>query len=320
MTPPAHVGSMPFALAVTSAFYHRDPLLRTELREMLGSRLTTLGKLPEESRVRDVVEAQNGTDLEPFVLQERDIDCVVLLARAFFSEVVGGTRFRIVSRDSIGADGGLVITNNLASYFVERFAGKPRQRQPLRGLAFVPELIPGDMNVSLGPVRFPQWTLPSQIVVADDGIGISVDLPNRFALSAEGLRAWRQKGGLEGVPETLDSLGLRLECSAGRLHCRTGSPESMIRFMAHCARGASLFLPAWQESAPGTETPALAIKLVAPTDAPQRLCAFASGVAKDRAWLTGTGLPACILSANQKLRIMDWLAPPPQWLPLLLEN
>ena len=96
-------------LVVAAAFYHPEKTVRARLCSKLEGWLKKLGDRADAEQIRTVLEKNKGTYLEPFVLSKADLDCSVFLARLAFSRTAEQTRFRVVSRDTIGTDGGLVL-------------------------------------------------------------------------------------------------------------------------------------------------------------------------------------------------------------------
>ena len=195
------------ALILTSAFYHPDGELRKRLRALSDQWVEALKPLFSDGEIREIIARENGTPLEPFVLEKSDQDIAVRMARAAFSEKGGGHRFRVVSRETIGFKGGLVITDNLKHYYAERYARGKYPRNPKAGFSFFPAYTPSSTHSFL--VRLQK----SQAVAEVDENGFNIRLPRPYDNIVDGLavRALQRNSRLMPSEEPFDRLGLRVD-------------------------------------------------------------------------------------------------------------
>ena len=299
-----------FRLAVAAAFYHPAPDERGVLRTLLDHWLGKLGDLVSSDEIRQLIQTTKGTVIEPFVLTEADLDCAVFLAQAAFSKSGAQTRLRIVSRDTMGGDGGLVFTQNLKSYYVERYAHGSHLPQPKGGWAFVPSMIP---DGSAACRRFPSAFLHSE----DQGFRIVVAMPEAKSNAAQIARQFQQCGSIEGVSQSLTQLGLRVECNNREVHVISGSPESMIRIMAHMISEKTLTL---KGNTGGGELPTVVISLRMPEEEPVRLPAVVGLSPGYSSWMSAKVPVPVPLTEAHKLAIAGWLRPRKEWVNIVFNH
>ena len=305
---PNNFDSEVFRLVVAAGFYHPDPSTKEHLRALLDTWLAGLTPCHSADTVRTAIAAQKGTFLEPFHLSNEDLACAVFLTRAAFSSASNEQRIRIVSRDTIGTEGGLVLTRNLKSYYVERFPEGKTVGQPKESSAFLPALVP-----PLGKTG----ALPTiaELISEDTGFRIRIKLPgepdNAVALG----RGYQSHSRIEGVSEDFNRLGLRVEIQRNEVHILTGSPEAMIRMMAHMVGEATLTL----ESKDDKNHCAL-VRLSIPEEDPVRLKAVIGGKKGFAIWMSVSPPAPIELEASHKLAVCSWLPSPREWLELALEN
>lgn len=129
-------------LVIQAAFQHPVPAERAKIHAWLTTWIESLEPRFDADRIRDVLLEARGTEVEPFTLSPRDLEIAVLATRAAFSARVGHTRFRIVSSETIGVHGGLVLTSNLKSYYVERVSWGHRRVTPWQTSFVAPAALP----------------------------------------------------------------------------------------------------------------------------------------------------------------------------------
>lgn len=293
-----------FRVAFASGFYHPDLEVRHGLRRLLDAWLDSLHDTPSTDEVRRVILSERGTTIEPFILDETDLDCAVFLIRAAFSKELGQNRFRLVSRDTIGRDGGLVITRSLASYYVKRHPHNQCRGQPLSGWSFAPAIIP--QSAPSGPA------MTTAILRAEEeGFRITISLPECKADPAGYARQLQLGSRIYGVKESFDHLGLRVECMDEMIHVLSGSPESMIRCMAHMADKSTLILDGGKNC---PHIPRMLVHLDLPGEEPLPLQAIIGSTPDYMSWFSGEVPFSLSLTNTQKLAITRWLRPPKDWL------
>jgi len=305
---PTNFDSEIFRLVVAAGFYHPDPSTKEHLRALLDTWLAGLTPCHSVDTVRTAIAAQRGTFLEPFHLSDEDLACAVFLTRAAFSSASNEQRIRIVSRDTIGTEGGLVLTRNLKSYYVERFPEGKTVGQPKESSAFLPALVP-----PLGKTG----ALPTiaELISEDTGFRIRIKLPGEPDNAVALARGYQSHSRIEGVSENFNRLGLRVEIQRNEVHILTGSPEAMIRMMAHMVGEATLTL----ESKDDKNHCAL-VRLSIPEEEPVRLKAVIGGKKGFAIWMSVSPPAPIELEASHKLAVCSWLPSPREWLELALEN
>ena len=309
MTTELTCGCEAFRLVVASAFYHPDRALRDGLRTALDAWLKPRKPMSDAEMIRDILASERGTAIEPFVLADEDIDCAIFLTRAAFAAKSDLTRVRIVSKETIGDEGGLVLTRNLGRFYVERYAlGKYRKLQHA-GLAFVPSLIPDWSKVR--PSHF-----NALLTTDEDGFRVTVPLAEAKIDPALLARKYQTHGRIEDSEPGLSRHGLRVECTDGQVQVMSGSPESMIRLMAYMVRESTLLLRGSGDSA---EIPEVRIRLAEPTEEPKRLWALISSTPTYSSWIRGDLQGDLSLTTGQVAGIAEWLRPDPRWIERLMK-
>jgi hypothetical protein len=298
-----HTGEV-FRLAFASGFYHPDPGIRDSLRRTLDAWLASLGPHPDPDAVRRLILAEKGTAIEPFVLEDADVECAVFLARAAFAGASGQNRFRLVSRDTIGSNGGLVITRNLSTYFVKRHPHNTCKGQPKGGWTFVPTLLASAASRGSGIIS-------AVLLAENDGFRITLPLADCAEDPSAIARQMQIASRIHGVDETFDRLGLRIEFRQGTLHVLSGSPESMIRCMAWMAERTTMIL----EGGPASGLiPRILVRLELPAKAPTPLLAAIGCTTDYLAWFAGEVPVAPLLEEAQWLEIAKRFRPANEWL------
>jgi hypothetical protein len=287
------------SLIIASAYYHPDEIFRKGLQTRLEK------KFPVRPEIKELLVKEKGTEIEPFSLTKEDTNCVSLLCSMAFSTLGNQTRLRIVSRKTIGCDGGLVITSNLKSFYLKRYNknsdGKP-YGQPKNSWNFVPSLIPKEKS------EYKTYLVPDK-----DGFIIKSRIPESSVGIVACQNSYRQHGYIGEANNSLDKLGLKLEIGNWEMSIRSGSPESTIRLMAYMSKGASLHLKG--------DDPKIAdikIKLDAPQENKILLESIMSATPSYCNWLGGRCSKELIDSINlskQEIEIISkWLLPHKEWI------
>jgi hypothetical protein len=287
------------ALIVASAYYHPN----IEFRNTLQDRLEREFKTKEE--INDLLINEKGTELEPFSLTKEDINCASLLCSLAFSKLGKQTRLRIISRNTIGSDGGLVITSNLKSFYLKRYNknsdGKP-YGQPKHSWSFVPSLVPKEKS------EYKTYLVPDK-----NGFIVKSRIPESPVGIFVCQSSYRQHGYIGETNNSLDKLGLKLEINNWEMSIRSGSPESTIRLMAYMSKGASLYL-----KGDDPEIADIRIKLEVPQDKRITLKSTISSTPSYCNWLGGKCSKELInkIDPSQKEieEISTWLLPHKEWI------
>lgn len=297
-----------FRLVVATGFYHPDAAIRDQLRALLDGWLESLSPLHSAESVREALAAQKGTFLEPFRLSGEDTTCAVFLIQAAFAKNSPLQRIRIVSRDTIGTGGGLVFTRNLKSYFVQRFPGGKPVGQPKEGWTFLPALVPPMGETGALPTH-------AQLVSEDTGFRIRIKLPEAPSDAAGLARSYQKHSRIEGVKENFNRLGLRIEIQHDEVLVLTGSPEAMIRMMAHMVSEATLVL----DSNEAKHHSAL-FRLAIPEDEPVPLKAVIGAKEGFANWMSARPPVPLNLEDSHKLAVCRSLPSPREWLDFAFQN
>ena len=291
-------------LLVAAAFYHElqedRALLRDALKQWLGQQTNVL----DEEAIRNCITSEQGTALEPFNLTDEDIDCAVLLAQIAFCDAVGEARLTLVSRETIGERGGLVLSNNLKSFYSERYIYGKNRRIQKSGWRFIPNNLKG-----LGD--FEAFSSKAQIYFGEDGFTISCPNPKigESELS-EALRLYQKHSRIDGNAASFSDLGLRVESSKGVITIQTGSPESIIRAMPALMEERLLVL----ETNEAERFPSIIIRLAIPEEEACSLKAIYGNPPLSYRWLHCGSLPAFKLTPKLIHAVGRWCRPHSDWL------
>ncbi|MDA8736371.1 hypothetical protein N9M57_03215 [Opitutales bacterium] len=290
-------------LLITAAFYHDCERDRRLIFESLQNWLSKQGNVLDADAIRSCIAAETGTDLEPFRLEEQDLNCAVFLAQITFCQSVGQSRFTIVSRDTIGDRGGLVLTNNLKATYTERYIyGKNRWKQK-SGWKFTPSLIDGFGNKKA-------ITKKANIRADDDGFAITIkgfEIDEKDLPSA--LRAYQKDARIEGLSSTLSELGIRIDYENHAIRIASGSPESIIRLMPSLLDESLLILRADDLH----RYPLIALRLGMPDEEPLKLNVFQGDPPGKFRWLRCSELLGYTLSDEIIHAVGRWCRPHNDW-------
>ena len=304
MASPSDYNTEVFRLSLAAGFYHPDPDARRSIRTLLDKWLEKLKPSNDENEIEAIISHEKGTAIEPFVITAEDLECSIFLARAAFSELGGQTRFRIVSRETIGRQGGLVMTNNLRSFYSERYVKGKHCHQQQTGWAFIPSAI------SSTRAELPNL-VDVKISSEHEGFRILAPIPECRNDPALFARKLQKNSFIEGVSDSISSLGLRIECHDGKVHVMTGSPESMIRMMAHMTRNSTLVLKGEDSD---QNMPVTLIRLGLPEDDPLQTRALIGSTSNYVAWMIGHITLPLELEEKHKLIISSSVRPHREWI------
>ena len=297
-----------FRLAVAAGFYHPDLDARRQVREALDSWLARCGGAPDAQILRDVISTEQGTVIEPFKLTADDIACAVFVGQAAFSIAGRQSRFRIVSRDTMGTEGGLVVTDKLNSFYLERYIhGKYRGKQKA-GWTFIPTALPAAGE------DCPSATAAT-ITSEEDGFRIVVPVPECQDNPATFAREIQICSRINGFKGSLSDLGVRIECRNGEIHVLSGSPESMIRIMAHMIEQATLVLCGKPTN---RDIPMTLVRLNVPEAETIHVPALIGSTAAYASWMSGPINVAFSVGRELELAISSWLRPHSRWMQSLM--
>ncbi len=203
---------------------HPDAALRARLDARLDEWLDEIEPSHSREQVAEALASPHhrGTPLEPFALDEAGRRLATIAVRAAFSRAHRQTRVRIVSCETLGVHGGLVLTNNLRGYYVERFALARRRRTTWKHWYIAPAARPG--------VRASARSKPG--FKAARPLSVACDLTEAGWQIALPASATPTTGYLLGTERSIPSLGLRVSHRGGRYVLEPTGPEAMVRLAA----------------------------------------------------------------------------------------
>jgi len=288
------------ALIIASAYYHPN----NDLKKSLQKKLTTLNNSFNYQKVKELLLNEGGTEIEPFSLKKEDIECSAMIASIAF--LLGEKRFRIVSGSNNSIDGGIVITSNLRSFYLKRYNknsnGTP-YGQPKGGWVFIPSQIPKNSK------EYKTYLIPDK-----NGFTISTKLPPSNTYHSIARSSLERGSRIEGIDGTLDKLGLKFEEKDGILSLRSGSPESVIKLMAHMVNNSKLTLKSSEDK---KDIPRVEITLAPPEDKRILLKSITYSTPSYCSWLKGTCDEKLIerinLSKEEIQAISEWILPHRSW-------
>lgn len=322
MTGPGQV----FPLLIFAAIQHPSADFRMELKNSIAKWIRSLKPKYEQSQICEALQGCKGTVLEPFMLKPEDQEITAMLVQAAFSEACNQTRFRIVSRETIGGDGGCVLTNNLRHYYIERFALGKRRRTPSTFWSYIPNNAPSDVLENLGADARNVGKLKNslQVCVIGDDSGFRIELTGADLAALQWPESSRlsnllQKNSVIGEKrETLDAMGLRVSVESGKISLIPASPEATMRMTAHMLSESLLMLDPGDESEGRFK---IYIRMRLPDQDKQSLKAHvAATTGYFREWLNMDIENIPELSESHRITIARWLMPHDSWVnPQFLE-
>jgi hypothetical protein len=315
-----------FPLLMLGAVQHPDAEFRKELKRVIVEWVDSLRPRYAEHDVVAALRECTGTVLEPFSLTEEDEEIASILLRVAFSEAVDKTRFRIVSRDTLGISGGCVVTKNLNHYYVERYARGYRRKPQTGYWSFAPRNVPVGAVESIGQsarnVSKLATTLRATIKGNDSGYSVDIKGVNLESLrwpETARLASQLQKHSVLGEgKESLDAIGLRAQVGKGGISLIPASPEATMRLTAHLLSESLVVLD------PGAANEGrykIYLRLALPDEEEKQLKTLVSvTTGYFQEWVNIEIEQAPVLSESQQLKIARWLMPHDSWVdPRFLE-
>ena len=196
--------------------------------------------LRREDVIRVIREAK-GSSFSPFVIADDFIEIAADLVQIAISRTGGVSRMRIVSEDTIGTAGGLMLLQSGASRLT------PPSRMARGSSSRSCYVAPREAASAYTQAEFDS---PVMATMSWDGSGyeitVSSEVVQRYlsqGQSTQGLPRWDritatfQKHSRIVSPErTFSDIGLRVEfLDDGGIRIQTGSPESLMQFTSICA-------------------------------------------------------------------------------------
>ena len=225
------------ALLIWGAFRHPEKSARMVLRTALEQWTESCHPHYDEKEIADAFLQARGSVLEPFIFPQDFLDESVALARVAFSSVFESQRVFIENPDPELPCRGIVLTRSLSHACLERYSFGTYRKPPARAWSLHLPYYPSKSN----PGRRSHGS--ATLDCSDEGIEIRIRWPDPCP-DEDLIRQLEKHSRLEGQQEMLSRLGLSIMDSghSRSFSIRTGSPESMIRFMAILQEGGHLHL------------------------------------------------------------------------------
>jgi len=307
----------PLPLILLSAREHPEPQFRERLWSILETWLSSKSPRFDSEKASSMIKNEKGTFMEPFGVGGEDITLASFLLRLALSEEVDVSRFRIVGEDTIGNEGGLVITRHGKSFYSERFAlGKNKLKNSYIHF-FAPSLkVNPPRRTTSG--RIP----PARMEATEDGVFIFLDSHSFDQLDwiteyeKEKFNSLAHKLTAESVlgdkNVSLSELGLSIQVGDTGIVIGSRSPESLIRLSAYIVQGSRLTLK-------GAGNYELVIQ-IPKTGNGEANCRV---VAKDgfaRNWMDVSTFGTPDLNDDDILRISEWALTHAEWTDRIIEE
>ena len=297
-------------LVLWAAVRHPDGSVRSGLRQAMGEWIATAKPRYSRQQISSFLRSQEGTAIEPFVLNEQDLELAELLIQYAFSELGNQTRFRVVSRETLGAEGGVMLTDNLHGYYIERYARGFRTKTPAE-FGFI---APAEMPDSDDPQAQGQ---PVSAMCRFEETGLSITVSGVNWAAATGLSAWetmrllQQNSHVFAADIPFTQLGLRIAFEGDAVRIRTGSPESLLRVSAHMMQRSALVLTP-ERTGPRAR---VFVRLLPPGEDTMALPVAVTCTSRSiPEWLRLPGADGIPLSDEDRLAIARWFRPHDGWM------
>ena len=288
----------PLPLILLAANEHPDPKFRAHLWSCLDAWLETRSPTMSHDDIDAILSKQKGTFLEPFRMERESRRTAVFLSRLTLAETAPGARVRIVSQDSIGNSGGLVVTKQSKSFYSERFELGRNRLVKSKIRFFAPSVgVKGPMKTTLGKGLY-------AVMYSDDNgmyIELSSDLLNLVNWDMDRRSLVSQLSSASEIgpkKQLISSMGVGVEVTDNGIRLAVKSPEALIRFSAYVVQAQSIRLVVnarfqlWVQLPSSAEGPA-PITVTANDN-------FATE------WMDVEGLGAPTLEAPDIKTIIDW--------------
>jgi hypothetical protein len=211
---------------------HPDTELRQRISGRVAEWIRTLRPRLSEEDVEGAIVRQPGTAIEPFSLAGDDLRLATIAVRAAFSRKGAQKRFRVVGAQTLGTHGGLVLTDNLRGYYVERFALAARRRTPWHYWFIAPAWRRADAAGWSGIPGLGGERRMRAVCTLDDR-GWTVVLPPMAGCEQADAGTPRSKpwltGRVLGSKTTIHSLGVRVVVEKASVRLEASTPEVLLR-------------------------------------------------------------------------------------------
>jgi len=220
-------------------------LLRTKLDQWIGK----LNTHYSQSQISEYLKSQKGTPLEPFILNDTDLQIATKFLQVAFSNEFKCTRVLIRSSDKVGS-GTLLVTKRLNSHYLESYVHGKNIRIQKKLWKFDANQAPKESYCGLGSF----FKRQASIECTESGIEIKLDWPEtndhgalaRFKgdriLQWPEQSSFRSNSYFESDKSPFSTCGLELNYSHDTLKIQTTTPESQIRLLARISRGEKIIV------------------------------------------------------------------------------
>ena len=216
----------PLPLLIHAALSHPCGTIKERLWKKLEAFVESSRPKHSALEVEKVLQSFQGTVLEPFFLDEKNLRAAVFLTRLAFSQKEGQSRIRINSQLTPSNQGGLVLTHNLKSYFIERLSSAKYTRSPKSHWVFNPGREPIQADI---PPR-----LNAKGWIGDHGYEACIELKDfdkeNWSYSNLDIASLLRHSYLRDSRKSLLELGIDAWKRGNRLHIALARPELMIQY------------------------------------------------------------------------------------------
>jgi len=304
-------------LAVILAAYRFHPAeaVRQEIGEALESWIEDLGPAFSVAQVESMLDEQKGTVIEPFRLEAFDRRLAVLLIRSWSSPTLNTPAIRIVSSDALHSGGGLVVDRSGRSRYEQQYChGRPHERD-MTDCFFAPSL----MLPTAGSHEGWKRRAAARIRVDDEGATLALKLDPSLPQSQSDLREMQQSARALERDIALANVGIRVDQWKRGITLRTGSVESLIRFLALCEQQSTVQID-W--TAKDRELWSCIVRLESPESETRSLMANLYRTTQGPYPWIDLALPPVDLTPRLRGHIAERIVPHTSWTPILrdLEN
>lgn len=301
----------PLPAILLAANDHPDSDFRAQLWSHLDNWLELQTPTIEFRDLDSIVSRQTGTFLEPFRLTGDAKRTALFLTRLALCQDSPASRFRLVSEDTIGNAGGLVVTKNHKAFYSERYELGKNHLINSEIRFFAPSM------KAHGPMRS-EFPKPLHASMHSDDRGMYVELPTQILK----LVGWFDPGKTSDLKSlmgdllnsshigpkriAISSIGIGIEATDRGVRLAVKSPEALIRFSGYVVKSQSIRLIA--------KSPfQLSVQLPSAAEGPAPITVVASdGFATE--WMDIKDLGAPSLEPTDIARIADWSFHHTTWL------
>ena len=303
----------PLPLILLAAKAHPEVKFRQHLWSFLEDWLKDKSPPMSAETIDQKLRAETGTFLEPFRLDDEDLRVATFLTMLAFTKPSPASRFRVVSSNTLGNAGGLVITRGGGTFYSERYSLGNNRLLSSNLRFFAPSMPP------VGPFGS-KVTDSLQATMRSDEKGLYLDFP---------VSLLQRVGWVHSNPEldlkksfkplisnsvigpkslSLASLKVKFTADENGLCLAITKPEALIRFSSYVVQGSLLQLKAENDFE-------IAVQLPKTAEGPAPVTIVAGdSFASD--WMNVEGLGYPNLERTDITAISDWAFQHVHWVNL----